>query len=74
MLLDPGPDPDPQGETRYTNRPCTTPKAQGGKNMSSGGFASRAQSAADRNTQGSSSKSNTNSASGNGQQSKSGQK
>ena len=58
----------------YTNNPCTTPKAQGGKNMSSGGFASRAHSAVDRNTQGHSSNSNANSGSGNGQQSKSGQK
>ena len=49
-------------------------QAQGGKNMSSGGFASRAQSAADRNAQGSSSNSNANVRSGNGQQSKSGQK
>ena len=40
--------------------------------MSSGGFASRGQSAADRNTQGSSSNSNANSRSGNSQQSKSG--
>ena len=67
------PDPSPN-----LNKPgiltvhATTPKAQGGKNMSSGGFASRGQSAADRNTQGSSSNSNANSRSGNSQQSKSG--
>lgn len=65
MHFDPGSGLGPQGETKYTDRSGTS-QAQGGKDMSSGGFASRAQAAADRNAQGSSSNSNANSGSGNG--------